>query len=220
MIEIRKVSRKFTRSTYPTTALEEVSTSIKEGEFVAIIGPSGSGKTTLLNLIGGLDTPDEGQIIIEGQDISELDDNALSKFRNHEIGFVFQEFHLEPFLKVRQNVLLPSYFNSAAPDLKEHADQLLREVGLEKKVKARINELSGGQKQRVAIARSLIQQPKILLADEPTGNLDLETGAQIIKLLRDLHKKHNTTLIIATHDEKIAQSAEKIIHIQDGKIID
>ncbi len=220
MINITNLSRKFTASAFPTVALEHVNLEIKEGEFVAIIGPSGSGKTTLLNLIGGLDTPDEGHITIEDQDIHEMSDDQLSHFRNHHIGFVFQEFHLEPFLKVKENVLLPTYFNKTSPDLASRAEELLKEVGLEKKSESKINELSGGQKQRTAIARALIQSPKILLADEPTGNLDLKTGSQIIELLKDLHKKHNTTLIVATHDDQIAESAEKIVHIQDGQIID
>ena len=183
------------------------------------MGPSGSGKSTLLNLIGGLDTPSEGSIFVEGKDISELNDKELSKYRNNTIGFVFQEFHLEPFLSVKNNVLLPTYFNHPSKHDEVYAEKLIKEVELSNKIDSKINELSGGQKQRSAIARALINKPKIILADEPTGNLDLKTGQTIIDLLKKLQKTHNITLIIATHDPLVAKAAEKIIEIRDGQVV-
>ena len=182
------------------------------------MGPSGSGKSTLLNLIGGLDTPSEGSILIEGKDISEYSDKELSRYRNHTVGFVFQEFHLESFLSVKNNVLLPTYFNHTGKHDEIYAEKLIKEVELSNKIDSKINELSGGQKQRTAIARALINKPKIILADEPTGNLDLKTGQTIIDLLKKLQKAHNITLIIATHDPLVAKAAGKIIEICDGHI--
>jgi len=220
MIELKNVSRQFITGKSSTTAVHDISLTINEGDFVAIIGPSGSGKSTLLNLISGLDIPDEGAILFNKRNISEYNDNELSHYRNLNIGFVFQEFHLEPFLTVKQNVLLPTYFNKITKHDEDFAEKLIAEVGLSHKLEAKINELSGGQKQRTAIARALINKPKIIVADEPTGNLDLKTGNNIIDLLKDLHSTHKTTLIIATHDEKIAKAAEKIIKIEDGHLKD
>ncbi len=215
MIHLENISRKFAS----TNALSNINLKIKEGEFMALIGHSGSGKSTLLNLIGGLDTPTEGSIFIKNEDISEYDDKKLSYYRNNTIGFIFQEFQLKSFLTVKKNVLLPSHFNHHSKHDEIYAEKLIKEVGLATKIDSNVNELSGGQKQRAAIARALINHPTIILADEPTGNLDLKTGETIIQLLKYLHKTHKTTLIIATHDPLVAKAADRIIHLQEGQII-
>lgn len=217
MIVLKNVSKKFISGKSSTSALTNINLQIKEGEFVAIIGPSGSGKSTLLDLMGGLDTPTEGEIIIQNKDISDYKDAELSRYRNATVGFVFQEFHLEPFLTVKKNVLLPTYFDHTNKNSEAHAEKLIHEVELHNKIDNKVSELSGGQKQRTAIARALINHPKIIIADEPTGNLDLKTGETIIQLLKNLHKTHKTTLIIATHDHNIAKIADRIIHIEDGQ---
>lgn len=218
MIKLKKVCKSFKSGRTNTPAIYNIDLQIKKGEFIALVGPSGSGKSTLLNIIGGLDSVTKGTVLINDEDISTLSDHDLSKYRNTEIGFIFQEFHLEPFLSVKKNILLPTFFNHKSPNAEEYANKLISEVKLSQKTHARINELSGGQKQRAAIARALINHPNIILADEPTGNLDHKTGKTIIDLLKNLHKKHNVTLIIATHDPKIAKAAEKIIHIEDGRL--
>ncbi len=219
MIKLVNINKKFVSGKSSTQALWDINLEIKEGQFVALVGPSGSGKSTLLNMIGGLDAPTEGSIKINDKDISEFNDTELSKYRNSSIGFVFQEFHLESFLSVKENVLLPTYFNHHEEKDEKYAEQLIKEVELTGKSDRKINELSGGQKQRTAIARALINRPKLILADEPTGDLDSKTGKIIIELLINLQKRHKTTLIVATHDEHIAQSADKIVHLEDGKII-
>jgi putative ABC transport system ATP-binding protein len=218
VIQLKNISKKFVSGKSATNALFDINLNIQEGQFIALMGPSGSGKSTLLNLIGGLDTPSEGSILIEGKDISEYSDKELSRYRNHTVGFVFQEFHLESFLSVKNNVLLPTYFNHTGKHDEIYAEKLIKEVELSNKIDSKINELSGGQKQRTAIARALINKPKIILADEPTGNLDLKTGQTIIDLLKKLQKAHNITLIIATHDPLVAKAAGKIIEICDGHL--
>lgn len=218
MIKLKNISKKFVSGKSSTNALLDINLDIKEGQFIALVGPSGSGKSTLLNLIGGLDVPSEGSIFVGGKDISSYNDKELSKYRNHTVGFVFQEFHLEPFMSVKDNVLLPTYFNHQEKYDELYAEKLIKEVELTNKIDSKINELSGGQKQRTAIARALINKPKIILADEPTGNLDLKTGKTIIDLLKKLQKAHNITLIIATHDPLVAKAAEKIIEVRDGTI--
>lgn len=219
MIHFKNISKKFVSGNSSTNALSEINLHIKDGEFVALMGPSGSGKSTLLNLIGGLENPSEGSIFVNEKDISEYKDKTLSKYRNDTIGFIFQEFHLEPFLTVKENVLLPTYFNHPSRHDETYAEKLIKEVELSNKTDSKINELSGGQKQRTAIARALINHPKIILADEPTGNLDVKTGETIIQLLKQIHKTHKTTLIIATHDHLVAKAADRIVEIEDGKII-
>lgn len=213
MIRLQNVSKKYTAKSSSVTALSNINLKIKKGEFIVIVGPSGSGKTTLLNIIGGLDTPTTGEMLFNKKNISKFTDDKLSKYRNDEIGFIFQEFHLQPHLTVIDNILLPTYFNHTTKKTKTRAKKLIEEVNLQKNLHSKASELSGGEKQRTAIARALINKPKIILADEPTGNLDLKTGATILKLLKNLHEKHNTTLIVATHDEKIAKSADKIFKL-------
>ena len=218
MIRLIGVSKKFVSGKSANLALDNINLEIKEGEFVALVGPSGSGKSTLLHLIGGLDTPTQGEIFVNNKNLNQLNDNELSEYRNQNVGFIFQEFHLETASSTIENILTPTFFNHHSPQDKERATKLLKEVELPEKIYASVNTLSGGQKQRVAIARALINNPTIIIADEPTGNLDLKTGEKILKLLKKLHKEHGVTLIIATHDEKIAKPSDKIIKIADGKL--
>ena len=219
MIHLQNLSHKFPLGKTSFTALENINLEIKKGSFNAIIGPSGSGKSTLLNLIAGLTKAQKGKIKVNEKDLSKLNDDGLSTYRNQKIGFIFQEFHLQPYLNVKENILLPCYFSSYAKVKEKEADRLIKEVGLEKKAKWRVNDLSGGQRQRTAIARALINAPEIIIADEATGNLDHETGKEILNLLKRLQVEHKTTLIIATHDEKIAKAAKNIFKIKDGKLI-
>lgn len=218
MIQLKNIYKKFVDGKVVVHALHDINLEIKKGEFVALTGPSGSGKTSVLNLIGGLDSPTSGTIFIDQKDISNYTDKELSRYRNESVGFVFQEFHLEPFLTVLENVLLPTYFNHHKKTDEHRAKELISEIGISEKAHSRVNQLSGGQKQRTAIARALINNPQIIIADEPTGNLDVATGGKIIEILGKLHKEHGLTIIIATHDEGIAHRADRIIKIKDGKI--
>ncbi|MFA7685368.1 MAG: ABC transporter ATP-binding protein [Candidatus Gracilibacteria bacterium] len=218
MIRLTDVSKKFVSGKSANLALIDINLEIKEGEFIAVVGPSGSGKSTLLHLIGGLDTPSKGTITVNNKNLNLLNDNDLSKYRNENVGFVFQEFYLESSLSALRNVLIPSLFNHPSENDKIRATKLLKEVELSEKINSLVNELSGGQKQRVAIARALMNNPTIIIADEPTGNLDSKTGEKILKLLKKLHKEHHVTLLIATHDETIAKAADKIIKIEDGHL--
>ena len=200
-------------------ALKGVSFEIKKGDFVCLLGPSGSGKTTLLNLIGCLDRPTEGKIFFEKKEITSLPENKLAEFRQKKIGFVFQFFYLIPTLNVLQNVLIPTFpIKSGPKKYLNKARELLKRVGLEGMEKRYPYELSGGEQQRTAIARALIFSPPLVLADEPTGNLDTKTGMEIIKLMKELQEKENITFIIATHDVRIKNLATKVFLIEDGKI--
>lgn len=216
MISIKNTSKCFVSAKLKSYALKDISLEIKEGEFIAIMGPSGSGKSTLLNLISSIDKATSGDILYNKKSLNSLKEKESAKYRSEVIGFIFQEFHLKSSMNVLENVLLPTHFNPHNKAGKPEALALLAEVGLADKANSRVDQLSGGQKQRVAIARALINNPKILIGDEPTGNLDSVTGKTIIDLLKKLQKTHNTTLIIATHDEKIAKSAQRIIKIHDG----
>ena len=199
-------------------ALRDVSVNIQRGEYVAIMGPSGSGKSTLMNLLGCLDTPTSGRYELNGTDVSEMDDNDLADVRNREIGFVFQTFNLLPRSNALHNVELPLIYSGMDSDTRrETALQALSNVGLSDRVHHKPNELSGGQRQRVAIARALVNTPSILLADEPTGNLDSKTGVEIMALFEDLAGKGNT-IIVVTHEEEIARHARRILRIRDGNI--
>jgi ABC-type lipoprotein export system ATPase subunit len=200
-------------------ALNGVSLEIHEGEFVAFTGPSGSGKSTLLQIIGGLDKPSGGSVVIDGQDIAKLSDRKLSQFRNKSIGFVFQFFYLQPFLSVQTNVAVPGIFARMKPqEYKARSSELAAAVGLQDRLQHLPKELSGGQMQRAAIARALLNKPKLILADEPTGNLDSTNGEAIIELFEKVRKEFGTTVIVVTHDPKVAAHADREIVLRDGKV--
>lgn len=202
-------------------AIDDVSVDIHEGEFVALVGPSGSGKSTLLHLLGGLDKPTSGEIVVGEKNVSSMNDRQLSKFRNQTIGFVFQSFYLQPFLTLRRNIEVASMpQRMGRAERKLRIESLARQVGLYDRLSHRPHELSGGQIQRAAIARALLNRPAIILADEPTGNLDSINSSDIIQLFQQARKLYNTTLIIATHDAEIASQADRIINLRDGKLYD
>ena len=199
-------------------AVDHISFSIEKGEFVAIVGASGSGKSTLLHLLGGVDRPTSGKVFIEGKDIYSLNDDNLAIFRRRQIGLIYQFYNLIPVLNVAENITLPTKLDGRDVDEKR-LDELLKTLGLEKRKYNLPNQLSGGQQQRVSIGRAIINEPALMLADEPTGNLDSKASEEIISLLKLSNKKYNQTVIVITHDEKIALEADRIITIDDGKII-
>lgn len=220
MIKIMEIYRTYKIGEERIHALNGVSLEIQDGEFVSIVGPSGSGKSTLMHLIGGLDKPDKGKIEVDGTNIKKINDIDLAKFRNRNVGFVFQSFNLQPTLTALENVTLPLIFAGVShKERVERATKALIRVGLEDRINHKPTELSGGQKQRVSVARAIINNPKILLADEPTGNLDTKTGAEIVKLLDTLNEESKMTVIVVTHDIGIANAGDKVITIIDGKIV-
>lgn len=198
-------------------AVDHTNLEVKKGEFVAIIGKSGSGKSTLLNLIGGLDRPDSGEIYIDGKDVFKMKDDELAVFRRQKIGFIFQSYNLIPSLNVWENVVLPLGLDNRKVDV-AFVDELLKKIGIEEKKKALPSLLSGGQQQRVAIARAIAARPAIILADEPTGNLDTKTELEVMSLLKNSVEQFGQTLIMITHDEAIAQMADRVIRIEDGRV--
>jgi putative ABC transport system ATP-binding protein len=220
LIDIRDVSKSYEMGAETIVhALDGVSLSIEEGDYVAIMGPSGSGKSTLMNLIGCLDTPSSGSYVLKGREISSMNDDELAQIRNKEIGFIFQTFNLLPRADAIQNVELPLVYSGLARrERKARAEKALDAVGLGTRKHHRPNEMSGGQRQRVAIARALVNDPSILLADEPTGNLDSKTGEEILALMDELHRGGNT-IILVTHEDELAQHAARVIRLRDGKII-
>ncbi len=218
IIKLEHIAKIYEVGAEKVHALKDVSLTIDENEYVAIMGPSGSGKSTLMNIIGCLDTPTKGTYIFTGVNVSEMDDNELAEIRNKEIGFVFQTFNLLPRSNALHNVELPLiYAGIPKNERQEKAIQALKSVGLEDRIYHKPNELSGGQRQRVAIARALVTNPSIILADEPTGNLDTKTGEDIMALFNELHEKGHT-IILVTHEEYIAEHAERIIRLRDGLI--
>ena len=198
-------------------ALDGVDLTVDKGEFVAVVGTSGSGKSTLLHMLGGLDRPTSGTVSVDGRDIFSLKDEALTIFRRRKIGFIFQNYNLVPVLSVYENIVLPIQLDGQKPDA-AYVDQIIETLGLEKKLRTLPNTLSGGQQQRVAIARALAAKPAIILADEPTGNLDSKTSQDVMALLKITSEKFAQTIVMITHNEEIAQTADRIIHIEDGKI--
>jgi len=220
ILAMQQLCKNYQLGTVEVRALREIDLTIKSGQYVAIMGPSGSGKSTLLNMIGCLDRPTSGDYLLGGQNVSELDDDQLSLIRGARIGFVFQSFNLINQLNIIENIEVPMYYQGYSEEESvERAEELATMVGLGDRFRHRPSELSGGQQQRVAIARSLANDPLIILADEPTGNLDSESGAEILEILNDLHEQ-GKTLIAVTHDEGIASGAERIIHLLDGRIKD
>lgn len=222
MIKLEKVSKEYRLDNEIVFfALKDVSLEINKGEFISIMGPSGSGKSTLMHIIGLLDKPTSGKVILEKREVSQLPDDEISRLRNEFVGFVFQQFNLIPKLTVFENVLLPTLYarRELEFDPRVKVDEILKRFNLEEKRNSYPNKLSGGQQQRVAIARALIMNPRLILADEPTGNLDSKSGHEIMALLSELNMKEKLTVVLVTHEADIAKYAEKIIRIKDGKII-
>ena len=218
ILETKNLCKTYGEGDTLVKALDNVSFSVEQGEFIAIVGPSGSGKSTLLHILGGVDVPTSGEGIINGTKISDLDETALAIFRRRQIGLIYQFYNLIPILTVEENLTLPLLLDGRKPDQKQ-IEMLVEKLGLENRLKHLPNELSGGQQQRVSIGRALLNSPALLLADEPTGNLDSENSKEIIKLLRQFNKENKQTVIIITHDERIALSADRVIEINDGKIL-
>jgi len=219
MIDLREVSKTVRSGTEPLTILHPLSFTIGRGQFVAVVGPSGSGKSTLLGLIAGLDAPTSGSVLIDGVDITKLDEDELARLRGEKIGFVFQFFHLIPSLTAYENVAVPMEI-AGAVDSRRRAEQLLEEVGLTGRAHHYPTQLSGGEQQRVALARALANEPPIVLADEPTGNLDSVNGRHIMELLRSIPQKRGTTIVLVTHDAELAALADDRLVLRDGRVVE
>ena len=219
IVETRDLKKYYGVEPNIVRALDGVNLSVSEGEFLAIVGTSGSGKSTLLHMIGGLDTPTAGSVVVRGKELSAMNDEQLTIFRRRNIGFVFQSYNLVPILNVRENIVLPVELDGGQVD-KEFFDEIVAMLGLEKRLESMPSQLSGGQQQRVAIARALMAKPAIVLADEPTGNLDSRTSADVMGLLRRTSTAFHQTLVMITHNSEIAQLAERIVRIEDGRLVE
>ena len=220
IIELKEVWKIYKMDEVDFPALCGMNLEVNKGEFLAVVGPSGSGKSTVLNAVGALDVPSKGIIYLDGKDISKLSESDLAQIRGKKIGFVFQSFHLVPSLSTLENVTLPMTFQGISREERiKRAKELLNAVGLSDKINNLPSQLSGGERQRVAIARALANNPEVILADEPTGNLDSKTGIEILNLLKKLNKEKGKTLIIVTHDEKISKEADRIAYLEDGKVV-
>lgn len=218
ILKIEHLSKIYGKGNTEVRALDDVSFTVPKGQFVAIIGPSGSGKSTLLHILGGVDTPTDGHVYVDGTDITTLDETALAIFRRRQIGLIYQFYNLIPILTVEENMTLPLLLDDKKVD-RAHFDSLVQVLGLQHRLGHLPSELSGGQQQRVSIGRALMNNPAILLADEPTGNLDSKNSKEIVELLRQFNKALNQTVIIITHDERIALDADRVIAVEDGKIV-
>lgn len=219
LLEALNLKKYYGKGSYLVKAVDDISFGIDEGEFVAVVGTSGSGKTTLLNLLGGLDTADSGKVVIRGKSLLELGDEERTVFRRRNIGFVFQNYNLLPEANVYQNIILPIRLDGSKNVDEEYVAGLVEKLGLGDKLRVRPNQLSGGQQQRVSIGRAVMNAPAVVLADDPTGNLDRKNSQEIVELLKISNQKYDQTLIMITHDESIALQADRIISIEDGKII-
>lgn len=219
ILKVENLTKKYGKNENEVIAVNDMSFSVENGEFVAIVGSSGSGKSTLLHLLGGVDRPTSGKVFVNGKDIYSLKDDELAIFRRREVGLIYQFYNLIPILNVEENITLPCDLDRKDVP-KEELDELLKVLGLENRRKHLPNELSGGQQQRVAIGRALINHPAIVLADEPTGNLDSKSSDEIVQLLKTSNKKYNQTIIMITHNPEIAKVADRIIRIEDGKIVE
>ncbi len=218
ILEVKNLVKTYGKGENKVRAVDDISFSVDEGEFVAIVGASGSGKSTLLHLLGGVDRPTSGKVFIDGKDIYELSDDALAIFRRRQVGIIYQFYNLIPILNVIENITLPCDLDGKTVT-KNHLSELLKTLGLENRTSHLPNQLSGGQQQRVSIGRALINNPALILADEPTGNLDSKAGDEIVSLLKLSNKKYHQTIIIITHDLEIASQADRIITFEDGKIV-
>ena len=218
VLEVKELTKKYDQGESEVIALDQVSFSVERGEFVAIIGASGSGKSTLMNMIGGIDTPTSGSVIIEGKDISDMNEDELAIFRRRNLGIIYQFYNLISTLTAEENIALPWKLDGRKEN-KKRLEEILQMLGLENRANHLPGQMSGGQQQRVSIGRALINEPAFILADEPTGNLDSKTGSEIIDILKLTNQKYNQTILLVTHDEKIALQADRIITIGDGKIV-
>lgn len=219
LLEVRAISKTYGSKETAVQALKRVSFTVPKGEYVAIVGESGSGKSTLLNMIGALDTPTAGKVLIDGKDIFSMKDNQLTVFRRRNIGFIFQSFNLIPELTVEQNIIFPVLLDYQKPD-KRYLEELLEVLNLKKRRNHLPNQLSGGQQQRVAIGRALFTRPSLILADEPTGNLDSQNSSEVIALLKEASKKYEQTIIMITHNRSIALTADRVLNVSDGVLTD
>ena len=219
LLEIKSISKKYGKGNNAVHALKDVSFSVDKGEYIAIVGESGSGKSTLLNIIGAIDIPTDGKVIINNKDLFTMTDSELTVFRRRNIGFIFQGFNLIPELTVEQNIIFPVLLDYKKPDRK-YLDELLNILGLQERRNHLPSELSGGQQQRVAIGRALITKPSLILADEPTGNLDSKNSSEVISLLKESSQKYEQTVIMITHSNSIAQSATRVLRVSDGILVD